>query len=129
MNIYGPGIGYIDSKQVVANKLFVWSLEFHRKMANHLEIRKCIIMEVSGKNLEFPETFFSCQIENSKGDLDSSRRIEKLVENSRIYAFVLYSTNDIIVISELLWSFLKEYIYSASMKSYQYRNFNISENI
>ena len=79
-------------------------------MANHLEIRKCIIMEVSGKNLEFPKTFFSCQIENCKGVLESSRKIEKLVEHSRIYAFVLYSTNNIIAISELFWSFLKEYI-------------------
>ena len=67
MNIYCPDIGYIDSKQVVANKLFVWSLDFPRKMANHLEIRKCIIMEVSGKNLEFPKTFFSCQIETLRG--------------------------------------------------------------
>ena len=70
-------------------------------------------MEVSGtleKNPEFSGTFFFHANRSFEHVLESSRRIEKLVEYSRIDGFVLYLAYDIIVHSWLFWSFLKEYI-------------------
>ena len=58
-------------------------------------------MEVSGtleKNPEFSGTFFHVK-RSFEQVLESPRRIEKLVEYSRIDGFVLYLAYDIIVLS------------------------------
>ena len=58
-------------------------------------------MEGSGpleKSLEFPGTFFLYTKRSSEWGLESPRRIEKFVEYSRIYGFVLYLAYDIIVV-------------------------------
>ena len=79
----------------------VWSLDFSRKMTNHLEIKNVLLWKFLEKSM--PNR-------SSEWVLESSRRIEKLVEHSRINVFVLYLAYNIIVVSLLLWFIPKEYI-------------------
>ena len=50
-------------------------------------------------NPEFPGTFFFMPNRSSERFLETSLRIEKFVEHSRIDVFVLYLAYDIIVVS------------------------------
>ena len=78
--------------------MFIWSLDFSRKVTNHLEIK----MYYHGsfwKNPEFPGTFLFMPNRSSERVLELSRRIDKLVEHSRVDVLVLYLAYDIIAIS------------------------------
>ena len=67
-------------------------------MTNHLEIKHVLSWKFPEKS-GFCSTFFYMPIRSSDQVLESSRRIEKLVELSRTDVLDLYLAYDIIVVT------------------------------
>ena len=76
------------------------------------------------KSPEFPRTFLFMTHRSSKQVLESSRRIEKVVE---ISSNVLCLAYDSIVVSWLFLNFLKEYIYPTKKETHCIELFNSQE--